>query len=60
MSKFIFSLFASDKIEKQIVHYSNEEKSEFGFKYIEYWKEFYDVKSGMRDTDFFSNETQFL
>lgn len=60
MSRFIFSLFANDKIEKQIIHYADEEKSEYGYKYIEHWKEFYDIKSGMRDNDFNSNETQFL
>ena len=60
MSKYIFSLFASPKIEIQIVHFSDEEKSEFGYKYIDRWSEFYDIETGMRDADFNSNETQFL
>ncbi|TZF81276.1 CRISPR-associated helicase Cas3' [Pedobacter sp. BS3] len=60
MSKYVFSLFASDKIEKQITHYSDEDKTEYGYKYIEHWREFYDIESGMRDNDFNSNETQFL
>lgn len=60
MSKFVFSLFASDKIEKKITHYADEEKSEYGYKYIEHWNNFYDIKSGMRDRDFNSNETQYL
>lgn len=60
MSKYVFSLFASDKIEKQITHYTDEEKSEYGYKYIEHWSNFYNIKSGMRDSDFNSNETQFL
>ncbi len=60
MSKFVFSLFASPKIEEQIVKYSDEEKSEFGYKYIEYWEKFYNVESGMSDNNFNSNETQFL
>lgn len=60
MSKYIFSLFASPKIEKQIIHFSDETKSEFGYKYIERWPVFYDIEAGMRDTDFSSNETQFL
>lgn len=60
MSKFVFSLFASSKMEQQIIHFSDEEKSEFGFKYIERWADFYSIDSGMRDKDFNSNETQFL
>jgi CRISPR-associated endonuclease/helicase Cas3 len=60
MSKFIFSLFASPKIEKQLIHFSDEEKSKYGYKYIERWNEFYDETFGMKDADFNSNETQFL
>ncbi len=60
MSKYVFSLFASPKIEKQIVLFSDEEKSEFGYKYLNRWYEFYDIETGMRDADFNSNETQFL
>lgn len=60
MSKYVFSLFASPKIEQQIIHFSDEEKSVFGYKYIEHWQEFYDIETGMRDADFNSNETQFL
>jgi len=60
MSKYVFSLFATPKIEQKIILFSDEEKSEFGYKYIERWHEFYDVEIGMRDTDFNSNETQFL
>jgi CRISPR-associated endonuclease/helicase Cas3 len=60
MSKFIFSLFASNKVESQIILYSDEVKSEFGYKYIEHWKDFYDVTFGMDSERFDSNETQFL
>lgn len=60
MSKFIFSLFASKNVENQIVHYSDELKSEYGYKYIVFWREFYDVKFGMDAKRFSSNETQFL
>lgn len=60
MSKFVFSLFANDKIEKQIIHYADEEKTKYGYKYIEHWSNFYDIKSGMRDSDFNNNETQYL
>ena len=60
IGKYVFSLFATNKIEQQIVLFSDEEKSEFGYKYIERWRDFYAVETGMRDSDFNSNETQFL
>lgn len=60
MSKYVFSLFTNENVEKVIILYSDVPKSEFGYKYIQRWYEFYDVETGMRDTDFNSNETQFL
>ncbi|MEZ4968878.1 MAG: CRISPR-associated helicase Cas3' [Flavobacteriaceae bacterium] len=60
MSKYIFQLFANPKIEKQIIIFSDKEKSEYGYQYIEDWASFYDIVGGMRDNDFHSNETQFL
>lgn len=60
MSKFIFSLFASPEVEKQIILFSDEIKSEFGYKYIERWKDFYSIDGGINDVQFNSNETQFL
>src|SRR5690606_2279094 len=32
MARYVFSLFATDKIENQIVLFSDEEKSSFGYK----------------------------
>ena len=60
MSKFIFSLFATEKIKLQIIHFSDEVKSEYGYKYVDRWFEFYNESSGMDDKRFQSNETQFL
>lgn len=60
MSKYVFSLFANPNVLKQLVHFSDEEKSEFGYKYIARWNDFYSIESGMNDKDFNSNETQFL
>jgi CRISPR-associated endonuclease/helicase Cas3 len=60
MSKFIFSLFASNNIERQIILFADEVKSEFGYKYIQHWQNFYDVTFGMDSLQFESNETQFL
>ncbi len=60
MSKYVFSLFATEKIKRQIIHFSDGEKSEFGYIYIDQWSDFYNTETGMRDDDFNSNETQFL
>lgn len=60
ISKYVFSLFATDKIEGQIVLFCDQEKSAFGYKYIERWRDFYSIDTGMRDAEFNSNETQFL
>jgi CRISPR-associated endonuclease/helicase Cas3 len=60
MSKFIFSLFASPKMEREIIRFSDIPKSEFGYQYISHWSEFYSEISGMDDQRFESNETQFL
>ncbi len=60
MSKFIFSLFASKKMESKIIEFSDVPKSEFGYQYISHWKDFYDVEFGMDSQRFESVETQFL
>jgi CRISPR-associated endonuclease/helicase Cas3 len=61
MSKFVFSLFASKNVELQIIHFSDELKSEYGYKYIERWSSFYDITFGMDASRFQdANETQFL
>ncbi len=60
MSKFIFSLFASKKMELNIIDFSDVPKSEYGYQYISHWKDFYDVEFGMDAHRFESVETQFL
>jgi len=60
MSKFVFSLFASPKIEKRITFFSDIEKNIYGYIYLSRWDEFYDINFGMNDALFNSNETQFL
>ncbi|MDT0689724.1 CRISPR-associated helicase Cas3' [Salegentibacter sp. F188] len=60
ISNFIFSIFASDKIKTEIIKFSDEEKSEFGYQYIESWKKFYDYEEGFNADEFQSIETQFL
>ncbi|MDA3616747.1 CRISPR-associated helicase Cas3' [Polluticaenibacter yanchengensis] len=61
MSKYVFSLFATDKVERKINDFIGDpEKSQYGYKYMTEWKMFYAIDTGMRDSDFNSNETQFL
>lgn len=60
MSKFIFSLFASKKMESNIIEFSDVPKSEYGYQYISHWKDFYDIEFGMDTQRFESVETQFL
>ena len=60
MSNFIFSIFASEKIKTEIVKFSDQEKSEYGYQYIERWNQFYDYKEGFNTDKFESVETQFL
>lgn len=60
LSNFIFSIFSSHEIEQQLVSFSDEGKSKYGFKYIQDWNKFYSIEEGMRTDDFKSTETQFL
>lgn len=60
MSKFIFPLFASKKMETEIIHFSDELKSEYGYKYLHDWKKIYNIDFGLKPDAFESNETQFL
>lgn len=61
MSKYVFSLFATEGIERKINEFIGDpERSQYGYKYITEWDSFYAIDTGMRDKDFNSNETQFL
>lgn len=60
ISKFVFSLFANKTIESQLILFSDEEKSGYGYKYLERWSEIYDVKTGLSDRNVNSAESQFL
>ncbi|MDR1370296.1 MAG: CRISPR-associated helicase Cas3' [Dysgonamonadaceae bacterium] len=40
LSKFTFSIFASNKIEAELIHFYDKEKSEQGYFYIQRWKTF--------------------
>lgn len=49
MSKFIFSMFASDKFQSKIKPFLDIEKSENGYLYLSYWQDVYDEKTGLSD-----------
>ena len=61
LSKFTFSLFANPEMEKKIVHFSDMEKSDFGYYYIDKWDKFYHEESGINEVEFSDIENvQFL
>ena len=61
LSKFTFSLFASRELEEKITHFSDMEKSDFGYYYIDKWADFYDERSGINEGKFSDIEkVQFL
>lgn len=49
MSKFIFSMFASDKFQNKIMPFLDMEKSENGYLYLSQWQDIYDEKTGLSD-----------
>ncbi|MFZ4861323.1 CRISPR-associated helicase Cas3' [Sphingobacterium sp. Mn56C] len=61
LSKYVISMFSSDKIEQQIIHFSDLEKSKYGYQYLERWRDFYNVERGLDKLAFNGiEETQFL
>lgn len=61
LAKYVFSIFASDTIERELIHFCDKEKSEFGYMYIGRWKEIYAVEQGLDAKKLKGiEETQFL
>ncbi|MBI1183329.1 CRISPR-associated helicase Cas3' [bacterium] len=60
MSKFTISLFANPKTETALIEFSNTEKSQFGFIYLEHWEKVYDEFKGLDESQFENVENQFL
>lgn len=66
MSRFVFSMFASDAFLKKITPYlgfdddEEEDKSEFGYLYLAAFQEIYDEKTGLRQEVFDQITSQFL
>ncbi|MBB1139704.1 CRISPR-associated helicase Cas3' [Myroides sp. WP-1] len=61
LSKYVYAVFATEAIEKQLVHFSNVEKSQYGYQYMEHWKDFYTEEGGMDTSRLYGvEESQFL
>ena len=61
MSKYIISIFASPEIEDQIKLFSDLEKSEYGYYYVNRWNDFYSEEVGMDTSKLYGiEESQFL
>lgn len=60
LSKYTFSLFASNKTMKELIEFMDIEKSEFGYFYMNRWYDFYSELSGVNEYAFSNIENQFL
>lgn len=62
MSKFIFSVFASEKIKSKLITFSDSAKNEFGYTYLVHWNtlKIYSEEFGINDNQFDNSENQFL
>ncbi len=61
MSKYVFSIFASNSIATELIHFYDKEKSEYGYIYIERWKDIYSIEQGFDANKLCgTEETQFL
>lgn len=61
LSKYIFSIFASPKIENELVHFYDKDKSDYGYLYIERWRGIYSIEQGLDANKLVGiEETQFL
>ncbi len=61
ISKYVFSIFANPKTERELVHFSDMDKSEYGYLYIEKWSDIYSTEEGLDAKKLAgTEETQFL
>ncbi|GAA4317915.1 hypothetical protein GCM10023143_30290 [Compostibacter hankyongensis] len=61
MSKYVFSIFASNKIENELIHFYDKDKSEYGYMYLERWKDIYSIEQGLDARKLIGiEESQFL
>lgn len=61
MSKYVLSIFASPNIENELIHFYDKEKSEYGYLFMERWKDIYSIEQGLDSKKLAGIEdTQFL
>lgn len=60
ISKFVFSMFSSEKVKANFLPFSDIEKSEFGYLYLSDWEKVYDERFGIQESKFEQIENQFL
>ena len=64
MSKFIIQMLGTNKMESNLKHFYDQEKSDKGYIYLERWcdpvNQVYDENFGIDDSAFSDQETQFL
>ncbi len=61
LSKYTFSIFASPKMEEKLAHFYDFDRSEYGYVYLEHWKDVYSIEKGLDALKLVGiEETQFL
>lgn len=61
ISKYVFSIFASQNIENELIHFYDKEKSEYGYMYIQRYTDIYSIEQGLDAKRLIGiEETQFL
>lgn len=60
LSKYVFSLFASEKTKNKLIEFMDLEKSEYGYFYMSGWRGFYSEENGVDEYAFEYIENQFL
>ena len=61
IGKYVFSIFASQHIESELIHFYDKEKSEYGYIYIQRYTDIYSIEQGLDAKKLTGiEETQFL
>lgn len=60
LSKFVISVFATNKLKMQLTTFSDDDKSEFGYLYMRDYEKFYKEESGIDENEFENTDNQFL
>jgi len=60
LSKFVFSVFSTEKVKAEFLPFSDVEKSEFGYLYLSEWEKLYNEIFGLDENNFDHIDHQFL